>query len=64
MSKPLERRMDKLEQSITPSHERVRVVFCEVGESVEEARVRFNVEHPDDLLLEDDFVITVCWKKS
>ncbi len=63
MSKPLERRIDRLEQTITPPHERVRVVFCEMDETVEEARARFNAEHPDEPLHEDDFVITVCWKK-
>ncbi|MDG1286788.1 MAG: hypothetical protein P8P30_04400 [Rickettsiales bacterium] len=63
MSKPLEKRIGKLEKSITPDERPFRFLFCEVGETSEEARVRYNADKPDDLLCDDDNIMIIRWCK-
>lgn len=64
MSKPLEKRIGKLEQSIAPDEKPFRLVFCKIGETGEEARARFNAENPDNPLCDDGNTLTIVWGKS
>ena len=64
MSKPLEKHIGKLEQSITPNEKPFRFWFCELGESSEETRARFNAENPDGPLCDGDNIMIIRWGKS
>jgi hypothetical protein len=58
--KPLQRRIAKLENAITPKHQRVRLIHCKAGETTEAAKQRYNAENPDDLIQsEDDLIVIV-----
>ncbi len=57
--KPLQRRITKLETTITPKHKRVRLIFGNQNENEAEVRKRYNAENPSTPILPDDEVIMI-----
>jgi hypothetical protein len=57
--KTLHRRVTKLENTITPKHKRVRLIFGDQNESEADATKRYNAENPTDPILPDDDVIMI-----